>query len=653
MEQPCPSPDTTHQQEATDAPSVLRRLADRASKFSINLNGDIRRTLGGPYRPVRRGGTAIVCHGIWIPHGTEVAIKTFYNALSESEDDLKRLFREVHKWSKLRHENIVPMFGISTELDSTLSIISEWMPLGNAHDYVQNRENDPRPLLEDVARGLCYLHSHELGPIVHGALKGSDVLVSSDRRALLTDFGFSTLNISTFSMTVDAESGIALYWVSPELLEGDAASTASDVWAFGMTVLELFTRAVPYSDCQARPTHVLTRIMFGKLPDRPCAETTQSRMTDAWWGICESCWRRDPSSRPTMRDIVDEVRAVLGQAGPASTHPKASGSAYPISREGRSHPTRATLLPLRTRPVEQDCHFPRSTRQQPVMELFSVLHELCNWASTYELVLDGQVSRNLGRNPLHGSIAIVHQGTLARSGTEVAIKAFYRTLSGTEAELKRMFREVYLCSKLHHKNIVLSIISEWMPLGSAHAYVQNTLNDPRPLFRDIANGLYYLHSHELGPVVHGDLKGVNVLVSNDRRALLTDFGLSTLNASTFSTAVDIGRGGTPHWMAPELLDGCPVSMESDVWAFGMTILELFTREPPFRDCRREAVFYKLMQGKLPPRPSEDSTRSRLTNAWWRICTLCWAYIPSSRPTMKDIIEEVEVAIRQPTSTKLW
>ncbi|KAI6108571.1 hypothetical protein EDD16DRAFT_1618788 [Pisolithus croceorrhizus] len=68
------------------------------------------------------------------------------------------------------------MFGISTEFDSTISIISEWMPMGNAYNYVQNTENDPRPLLEDIANGLYYLHDHELGPIVHEDLKGVSML---------------------------------------------------------------------------------------------------------------------------------------------------------------------------------------------------------------------------------------------------------------------------------------------------------------------------------------------------------------------------------------------------------------------------------------------------------------------------------------------
>ncbi|KIO14138.1 hypothetical protein M404DRAFT_120377, partial [Pisolithus tinctorius Marx 270] len=162
---------------------------------------------------------------------------------------------------------------------------------------------------------------------------------------------------------------------------------------------------------------------------------------------------------------------------------------------------------------------------------------------------------------------------------------------------------------------------------------------------DIASGLHYLHSHALGPVIHGDLKGPNVLVSTDRRALLSDFGLSTLNLSTFSMTIDTIRGGSCHWMAPELLDDCPASMASDVWAFGMTTLELFTRAAPFRDCRNPgSVFGRLLKWKLPPRPAEESTQFRLTDTWWEICISCWERYPSLRPTMKDILAHVKRAI---------
>ncbi|KAI5984986.1 kinase-like domain-containing protein [Pisolithus orientalis] len=608
---------------------ILQYLSERASRYSINLDGEIRRTWEGG---VLRGGSATIYHGTLLRDGTQVAIKAFRYTLSESEAELKRLFREVHTWSKLHHENIVRMLGISTEFDSTLSIISEWMPLGNAHSYVQNTENDPRPLLEDIASGLYYLHHHELGPIVHGNLNGSNVLISSDRRALLTDFGASTLHSSTFSMSVDAIQQISFRWAAPEVLNDCPASMEAEVWAFGMTALELFTRAIPFHGCGSIK-HVIDMLFAGRLPPRPSEESTQFRLTDEWWSICTSCWGRDPSSRPTMQDIIEKVRFAIYPAG-------------------------AILMSQRPS-VEQDCYLPDVPHQQQTMELSPMLRRLSEQASRYSINLDGRISRNLGSSPLRGGTAVVYQGTLIPYDTRVAIKAFRCTLLGSEADLKRIFREVHLWSKLCHENVVpmlgistefdstFSIISEWMSLGNSHAYVQNTEHDPRPLLKDIATGLQYLHSHKLGSVVHGDLKGFNVLVSDERRALLSDFGCSTLDVSNFNMAVDGFRWGSCHWMAPELLGDCPASKESDVWAFGMTALELFTRAVPFPDCHNEAnVLGRLVRRELPPRPAEESTQFRLTDAWWDICTSCWRSDPSSRPTMRDIIEGVEAAICQ-------
>ncbi|KAI6158414.1 kinase-like domain-containing protein [Pisolithus thermaeus] len=340
-----------------DTRALLHWCWESASGFSNNLNGQIRRTPGG--HP-QHGSTSTVHHGIFIPDGPEVAIKIFPNALSgikvgsEELAGLKRIFQEVHTWSKLHHENIVCMFGISTDFGSTISIISEWMPMGDAHAYVQHGDNDPRPLLRDIASGLSYLHNHELGPVVHGDLKGFNVLVSRDHRALLTDFGLSTLNVSSFKMTVDAIRGGSYHWMAPELLDDCAASMESDVWAFGMTALELFTGEVPFPNCR-HPANVLGGLIQGRLPPQPTEESTQFRLTDAWWEICTSCWRRDPSSRPTVRIIVEMIRRAVHNTGPAPF--TASTHGYPPTVDTVSHSSFARDGP-RSAPITDNDNLP-------------------------------------------------------------------------------------------------------------------------------------------------------------------------------------------------------------------------------------------------------------------------------------------------------
>ena len=110
---------------------------------------------------------------------------------------------------------------------------------------------------------------------------------------------------------------------------------------------------------------------------------------------------------------------------------------------------------------------------------------------------------------------------------------------------------------------------------------------------DIAHGLCYLHNHPQGSIIHGDLKGVgglvkiqiysdvftkvNVLISDEGHALISDFGLTQMIGSSFSMAASLPCGGSVNWMAPEILkppdeDAPLMTVRSDVWAFGMTIL---------------------------------------------------------------------------------
>lgn len=59
----------------------------------------------------------------------------------------QRILHEAHVWSKLRHENITPLLGFTTIFDASASLISPWQERGNARDYVQDREVDPRQLV--------------------------------------------------------------------------------------------------------------------------------------------------------------------------------------------------------------------------------------------------------------------------------------------------------------------------------------------------------------------------------------------------------------------------------------------------------------------------------------------------------------------------
>ncbi|KIM61219.1 hypothetical protein SCLCIDRAFT_909920 [Scleroderma citrinum Foug A] len=309
-----------------DPRKALKDLAQHATRYNVSLDGLVSRD--NAY--ILRGGGGVVCSGTVVDrdgkldkvevadgdfrknrHGRKVAIKIPRAGPPCTEANIKKFLEEVYIWSKLDHENILPLLGITLEFDMTVSMVSAWMEKGNARAYVQDKAIDPRSLIDGIARGLHYLHNHEPNAIFHGDFKGVNVLISDNGRALLTDFGFSHIMNSSFSLTVSSHGGgeCTLKWKSPELLQGGVVSAKADVWAFGMTALELFTREDPF---HGFPTFasIMFRIIMGG-PDRPTASDTCDRMTDDWWDICSRCWQYTPAARPTMLDIVETITKII------------------------------------------------------------------------------------------------------------------------------------------------------------------------------------------------------------------------------------------------------------------------------------------------------------------------------------------------------
>ncbi|KAG6329822.1 hypothetical protein ID866_9267 [Astraeus odoratus] len=180
------------------------------------------------------------------------------------------------------------------------------MENGNARDYVNhNPDIDPRPLIQGISHGLFYLHRREEGRVVHGDLKGYNVLISDNGEALLTDFGFSSLAMSSFSLSMSAAKGPGtLRWKAPELLEDNDPTIETDVWGFGMTALELFTRSDPY--CNVRSVVGVTVAITRGPPAQP-DEGTCPLLTNEWWGILRGCWEPNPKKRLGISVIVDAV----------------------------------------------------------------------------------------------------------------------------------------------------------------------------------------------------------------------------------------------------------------------------------------------------------------------------------------------------------
>ncbi|KAJ6487870.1 kinase-like domain-containing protein [Mycena sanguinolenta] len=149
-------------------------------------------------------------------------------------------------------------------------------------------------------------------------------------------------------------------------------------------------------------------------------------------------------------------------------------------------------------------------------------------------------------------------------------------------------------------------------------------------------GLEYLHEKR---IVHGDLKGANILVTPSHRACVADFGLASI-ADTMSggrfTHSSPTKGGTSRYQAPELLStNIPNHFGSDVYAFGCVCYEILTGKAPFHEITRDVtVMIKVLEGLRPSRPKTITINEDL----WSLIQDCWKEESRDRPSMSQIVQ---------------
>ncbi|KAJ7088466.1 kinase-like domain-containing protein [Mycena belliarum] len=211
--------------------------------------------------------------------------------------------------------------------------------------------------------------------------------------------------------------------------------------------------------------------------------------------------------------------------------------------------------------------------------------------------------------------------------------------------MQRFVRETAILQSLRHPRILpfmgvlddpgrLCIVTPWMDFGELNTYLRTHPYDPRrPLARQVFEGLLYLRSKR---IVHGDMKGANILVDLHGCAHIADLGSARIVSlqGHDSQTVPWGKrplaSGTYRWMAPELLvDNAPglSTFESDIFAFGM----VFGGRIPFHHLEPMAANIEIIQGHRPTRPASTP------NDIWTLATACWDDNPARRPAISSVV----------------
>ena len=307
------------------------RTVDRLETEIGDPMRDLTGTTLGHYEVQERlgvGGMAEVYRAIQTSLGREVALKVLTPSLVEDETFLKRFENEARTLASLDHPNILPIF----DFDRTDGVAFLTMPIvrgGSLKDLLDKGRLDVPTTwryLQQITDALQ--HAHDAG-IVHRDLKPANVMLHSDGRALLADFGLArtgggNLALTTVGFTVGTPG-----YMAPEQAMGRELDSRADIYSLAVMVFEMLTGEPPYLG--TTPMELVVQTISGPIPK---ATTRNANLPDELDGVLARGLAKDPKDRP------ESARAFLALLGKVPV-----GRTAAVVPAGPSGPPVATLTP--------------------------------------------------------------------------------------------------------------------------------------------------------------------------------------------------------------------------------------------------------------------------------------------------------------------
>jgi serine/threonine protein kinase len=213
-----------------------------------------------------------------------------------------------------------------------------------------------------------------------------------------------------------------------------------------------------------------------------------------------------------------------------------------------------------------------------------------------------------------GGMGNVYLGIHTHIGRKVAIKALNPNLA-KNPELKERFKnEASTLSQLHHPNIVslfdyvetdlgIFLVMEYVEGQQMDEYIQKVTGPiPEekviPLFVQILDGVSYAHHRN---VIHRDIKPSNIIITEDGKAKILDFGIAKILSGASHKLTKTGtKMGTVLFMSPEQVKGGELDKRTDIYSLGITLFQAITGKSPYDDESSEYEVYKrIVEEPLP------------------------------------------------------
>ncbi|KAM0833648.1 hypothetical protein ACQ4PT_064129 [Festuca glaucescens] len=270
-----------------------------------------------------------------------------------------------------------------------------------------------------------------------------------------------------------------------------------------------------------------------------------------------------------------------------------------------------------------------------------------------------------------GGFGIVYHGTL-ENGDEVAVKVLMETSIDESTDF---LPEVQTLSKVHHKNLVtlqgycqnkkcLALVYDFMPRGNLQQILRGgdiySLDWEQRLHiaLDAAQGLEYLHESCTPSIVHRDVKTANILLDKNLVGVISDFGLSRAFNDAY-THISTVAAGTLGYLDPEYHATFQLTVKTDVYSFGIVLLEIITGQPPVFNDPQTVHLPNWVRQKIAKGSIHDVADKRLLDQYdvsslesvIDLAMNCVENAAIDRPSMTEVISRLKVWLPALSSDK--
>ncbi|KAK1423094.1 hypothetical protein QVD17_18388 [Tagetes erecta] len=300
-------------------------LSSGVSVFSYEELDDATKNFD-PSHELGDGGFGAVYYGK-LQDGREVAVKKLHD---HNYNRVQQFRNEVEILTKLRHPNLVVLYGCTSRQSRELLLVYEYVPNGTVFDHLHGEQANSIMLTwpirlniaVETARALVYLHS---SGIIHRDVKTNNILLDHNFSVKVGDFGLSRLVLNNVSHVSTAPQGTPGY-VDPQYHQRYQLTDKSDVYSFGVVLIELISSMVVVDlnrsqDEIGLANFALKRIKkcaFDQLIDPILGSNANLEIKNMITSVAEvafQCLQYESDMRPTMNEVLDVLIDIQTEGG--------------------------------------------------------------------------------------------------------------------------------------------------------------------------------------------------------------------------------------------------------------------------------------------------------------------------------------------------